>query len=185
MALRFDKNELWLFVQLDAKREHVYDEDAELLVQLIDIEARQVVLFALLGAGGTIVRAALDGLAAETRAVLERVERVFRAQVAIYVGGEQRGHAHDPGAARTKRTRHPRAPGAAAAQRIEAPSRRGDQRALKRPPPVRDEQLPFGPPQPQAASTSSVLSALERLTSNGRSPTSSSRRCSCTASPST
>ena len=92
MATRFENNELWLFVQLDAKRAGAYDEEAELLVQLIEVDGRPVVLFALLGAGNIVARTALDGMAAETRAVLERIERVFRAQVAVYVGGEHARH---------------------------------------------------------------------------------------------
>ena len=162
MALRFDNNELWLFLQLDAKRGNLYEEEAELLVQLVDIEGRPIVLFALLGASGAAARVALDGLAAETRAILERIERVFRAQVAVFVAGEPRSARmilaprEQNARAILERLARPRpVPAVSAADAIA--------RALKRPPPVRDQQLPFGPPRPQAASTASVLSALERL----------------------
>jgi hypothetical protein len=162
MATRFADNELWLFVQLDAKRAAVYDEEAELLVQLIEVDGRPVVMFALLGAANAVARAALDALAADTRAILERIERVFRAQVAVYVAGELRSTRmilaprEQNARAVLERIARPRpTPSAQASDAIE--------RALKRPPPVRDEQLPFGPPRPQAASTASVLSALERL----------------------
>ena len=162
MAVRFDKNELWLFVQLDQKRAEAYDEEAELLVQLVEIEGRPIVMFALLGASGAVARAAVDGLSSDTRAMLERIERVFRAQVALYVDGEQRAtrmilapREANARAILERLTRARPAPAIAAADAIE--------RALKRPPPARDEQLPFGPPRPQAASTSSVLAGLERL----------------------
>jgi hypothetical protein len=162
MAVRFEKSELWLFVQLDEEHADAYDEEAELLVQLLDIDGRPVVMFALLGADGAVARAAVDGVASETRAMLERIERVFRAQVALYVAGEQRATrmilAPREANARAILERLTRARPSSAVAAPDAIAR-----ALKRAPPVRDDQLPFGPPRPQAASTSSVLSALERL----------------------
>ena len=162
MALRQDRNELTLFVRLDPARPDAFDEEAELLVQLVEPEGYPVVVFALCGAHDAVARAALDGNAHETRATLERLERVFRANVALYIGSELRAArsilAPREANARAilERMARPRA-----APRIVGGA--AVERALRDPPPVRDERLPFGPPRPQPATTSSVLASVQRL----------------------
>ncbi len=162
IALGREEGELWLFVQLDANRAEAFANEGELLVQLSEIQDRPVVVLALLGSGGEVARAVLDGLSADTHKTLERLERAFRAQAALYVDGQLQT---------TKLLSAPRESNAhAILERLGAwrptpalPAADAIERALHDPPPVRDEELPFGPPRPQAASTSSVLGAVRRL----------------------
>lgn len=162
MLLSNDKGELTFYVRLDPARPDMFDEDAELLVQFAEPDGYPVVVFTLLGAGRAVSRTAVDGLAADTRAVLERLERVFRATVALFAGNELRATrailAPREANARAilERLARPRpSPVLQAAQAIEL--------ALRDPPPLPDESLPFGPPRPQPASTASVLAAVQRL----------------------
>jgi hypothetical protein len=162
MLLASDKSELTFFVRLDPARPDVFDEEAELLVQFAEPDGYPVVVFTLLGAGRAVSRTAIDGLSADTRAVLERLERVFRATVALFAGNELRATrailAPREANARAilERLARPRpAPVLHAAQALEL--------ALREPPPLPDESLPFGPPRPQPASTASVFAAVQRL----------------------
>ncbi|MFI5307936.1 MAG: hypothetical protein ACHQ53_11310 [Polyangiales bacterium] len=162
MACKLDERELWLFVKLDARRAQVFADAPELLVQLTHVQQHPVVVLALCGHGGEVARAVLDGLSTEAQAVLERLERSFRAQLVLHVDGTPREQ---------RTLAAPRESNAhAILERVRGADVKGGpsghdavQHAIHEPPPVRDEELPFGPPRPQAASTSSVLGAVQRL----------------------
>jgi hypothetical protein len=162
MASRHDGGELWLFVQLDGRRAAAFSEELELLVQLAEVDDRPVIVLALTAKNGEVARATLDGLSSDGRQTLERLERAFRAQLALYVDGQL--HATRIVAAPRESNAHAileRLSAARPAPRLSAAD--ALERAFHDPPPVRDEELPFGPPRPQAASTSSVLAAVQRL----------------------
>jgi hypothetical protein len=163
MQLALAPDELTLYVQLDTQRADVYDDEAELLIQLTTIDERPVVLLTLLGARDAVARAALDGLAPATQRLLGRLEHDFRARLVLRVGREQRG---------TRSILAPREANAAAiGARIQAArnepaiaAHAAIDRALAEPPPdVRADELPFGPARLKAASTASVLTAVEQL----------------------
>lgn len=162
LALRQERGEIWLFAMLDAPRAATFDEDAELLLQLAEADGYPVVVLTLIGASGRVARLALDALLPDTRAMVERLERVFRASLVVYVGAEQRMQrallAPREANARVmlERLARPRPkPRIAGSEAID--------RVLADPPKFRDEQMPFSAPRPEAATTASVLAAVQRL----------------------
>jgi hypothetical protein len=162
MALRQEHGDIWLFVQLDEPHAHTFAQEADLLVQLVDAGGRPVVVLTLVGADGAAARLPLDGPAPETRALLERLAQTFRAQLALYLGGKL-VETHTLAAPRESNTR-------AIVERLALPRpaptltpAKAVEQVLHQPPPLHDEQLPFGPQRAQAATTASVLDAVKRL----------------------
>lgn len=164
MALRCEGDALNLYVKLDDKRAAAYDDEADLLVQLAQVQGRPLVVLALLGDGRAVARTVLDGLAPTTQALLERLGRDFRVQLKVCVDDEL-----DEAAARpifAPRESNARAILARLLERAWQPEL-GAQEAiaacLAAPPKVRDPQSPFAPARLPPPSTSSTVADLARL----------------------
>lgn len=165
LALRLVADELWLFV-------HVEDADAEplrrgleLYLQYIEVEAYPVMIVTLLASApeSTPLRLVLDGYSEADQRVLEHLSRSFRARVALYV---RRRYAETltvsalrEGVAQAISDRLSELP--------KEPPPIGASDALLRvqltPPPLTNDDLPFGPARREASTTSSVRAAVAQL----------------------
>jgi hypothetical protein len=162
VMLREDPSELWLFVKLDGGPAQTFAQDPELLVQLGEAGGRPMVVLALAGAASQVVRIVLDGLATSTRALLERLAQNFRVQLALYADGQLEA---------TRVVAAPRESNARAIlERLAKPRAtpkmgavKATEQVTRRPPPLRDEQIPFGAARAEPASTASVLDAVRKL----------------------
>ncbi len=155
----------WLFVRVYADHEHVLSKSSDLLVQYMQIEDYPVVFLALVDAfeGEPFVRrAVLDPLRLRDRQVLEALQSSYEARVAIYVGDEFK-RSFEIAAFREAVV------GAILQQVEEVPPPQAISasealtRAAEEPPPINRPDLPFGPPQKQAATLEVVRGAVERL----------------------
>jgi hypothetical protein len=165
LAVRLVADELWLFVHVDEGDAEQLRHGAELYLQYIEVEAYPVLLVSLLAAApeSTAMRLALDGHSDADRRVLEHLSRSFRARVALYV---RRRYAETVTVAALRE---------GVAQEIsdrlgELPSEPppiGATDALLRvqhaPPPLSNDDLPFGPARREASGTASVRAAIAQL----------------------
>jgi hypothetical protein len=161
MLLQQTPEELWLCVAIDQGHLDAFGHEAELLLQLVEVEGHPVVLLSWVGAHQHVARLLLDGDAATTRQLLSRLEQGFRFQAALYLGGQLRMVR----GVSAPRESNARAVLAKLAGRSKSRSSfvAVRQQVLREPPPVRDETMPFLPSKAQPATTSSVLAALQQL----------------------
>ena len=155
----------WLFVRVYADYEHVLSANSDLLVQLVQVEDYPVVFLVLVDAyeGEQFVRrAVLDPRRQQDRQVLEALRDSYEARVAVYVGDEFKRSfqiaAFREAVVRAILEQVDGMPSPRAVSVTEAMAR-----AAQKPPPITHPDLPFGPPQPQAATFEAVREAVDRL----------------------
>ena len=162
MRVRVEPGELLLFVRLDAAHRTSFDEDAELMLQSVTVKGRPVVLLGLEGAGRVVARLALDGLAAEARELLNRLQRDFKAQLVLCDGDRARSprsifapREGNAAAIAARLERHREAPQVSADEACEC--------VLRDPPKTHDARWPFAPARVQSQSPASVLASVAQL----------------------
>lgn len=165
MTWRIERDELWLYLRLEARHPDAFADAIDLMPQYVEIEGHPIVLCTLLDASGiedASARVALDPRAAADRAVLERLAHVFRARLIRYA---------EDGSYVARTVRAPREEIVRAmierAARVVAPSDGGAEAAMERvlaaPPPIGNESMPFGPARP-LATPASARAAVASLT---------------------
>ncbi|HKU39813.1 MAG TPA: hypothetical protein VJR89_16750 [Polyangiales bacterium] len=164
MAYKLIDDELWLFTRLDEGHASAFRYGADLALQYVELEGYPIAVLTLLEAreDGYEIALGLDGRAEADLRVLEHLARSFRARVALYVeslyietvtvstlreGVAQAihdkilklpvEHGHDPGALLA--------------------------RVLEDPPPLTNDDLPFGPARREASTVVSVWASVEQL----------------------
>jgi hypothetical protein len=167
MTYRNENDELWLFVHLDRDHAGAFRRNPELMLQYVEVADYPLVVLCLVDFSGStplVARIVLDGLLEQERRVVESLERSFRARVALY---EEQHYAETLTVA-TLREGVARLVGEKLSG-ARAPTGMSAARALRHvrvaPPPVHNEDLPFGPARRQSASTATVLAAVEQLES--------------------
>jgi len=167
MALKLVADELWLFVHIDEERAAEFRRAVELFLQYVEVEGYPVLLLSLLGQAqeGQPIRLALDGHSDSDLRVLEHLSRSFRARVALYVGGVYL----ETLTAASLREGVAQAISERIAQLPAARPALGSGDALLRvqhaPPPLTNDDLPFGPARREASTTATVLASVEQLAS--------------------
>ncbi len=163
MAFKTDPSP-WLFVRFDEAPLDVHREHRDLLIQYQEVEGRPVVVLSLLlgyGENEQVHRALLDPQSTEGAALLQALQTAFQAKVSMYLDDDYL-ETRDVASLREGVVRHV----------IErAASCSGSAMSWDDAvgfvwdnlPPVHSEDLPFGPPKRQAASTTTILAAVERL----------------------
>ncbi len=167
MALKLAVDELWLFVHLEQAHAGAFRHGADLMLQYAESDGYPVVVLSLVDQTGEepyAIRLALDGRADTDQRVIEHLARSFRARVALYVEGLY----FETVTVSTLRE--------GVAQAIcdkidKSPQERGNHgaaeamvRVLHAPPPLWNDDLPFGPARRETPSTTMVLAAVEQLT---------------------
>jgi hypothetical protein len=167
MALKLVADELWLFVHIEEERAAAFRRGVDLVLQFVELEHYPVLVLSLLTQGEEphAIRLALDGYSHADLRVLEHLSRSFRARVALYIGGVYCA-THTVAALRegvaeaiSERLakRQPERPALSSAEAL--------MRVLHAPPPLWNDDLPFGPARREASSTALVLAAVEQLAS--------------------
>lgn len=154
----------WLFVRFDEAPLDVHREHRDLLVQYQEIEGRPVVVLSLLlgyGENEHVHRALLDPHSSDGAALLSALASAYQAKVSMYLDDDY------------LESREVASLREGVVQQVIARAAMANHSALSwdeatsivwdNLPPVHSDDLPFGPPKRQAASTASVLSAVERL----------------------
>ncbi|HEX2676627.1 MAG TPA: hypothetical protein VHM19_08300, partial [Polyangiales bacterium] len=170
MALKLADDELWLFVQLDSDHDTCFRRGAELMLQYSEADGYPVVVLSLVDENGNepyAIRLALDGRAEADLRVLEHLSRSFRARVALHVEGEYLSTVTvstlREGVAQAicdkidalPHDHHSGGPSPAEAL----------VRVLHAPPPLWNDDLPFGPARRETPTPVAVLAAVEQLSS--------------------
>jgi hypothetical protein len=165
LAVRLVADELWLFVHVDEADAEQMRHGLELFLQYVEVEAYPVLIVSLLAsaAESTPMRLTLDGYSDADQRVLEHLSRSFRARIALYV---RRRYTETLTVAALRE---------GVAQEIsdrlhelpkEAPPI-GATDALLRvqhaPPPLTNDDLPFGPARREASTTASVRASVAQL----------------------
>lgn len=165
LAVRLVADELWLFVHVDEADAEQMRHGLELFLQYVEIEGYPVLLLSLLAHApeSKPMRLALDGHSDADQRVLEHLSRSFRARVALYV---RRRYSETLTVAALRE-------GVAQAisdRMAELPSELpaiGATDALLRvqhePPPLSNDDLPFGPARREASTTASVRASVAQL----------------------
>jgi hypothetical protein len=167
MALRLAADELWLFVHLEQSHAAAFRHRADLMLQYAEADGYPVAVLSLVNQSGEehyAIRLALDGRADSDQRVLEHLSRSFRARIALYVEGLyvetitvatlREGVAQAISDKITKLP-HERSVQSAADAMV---------RVLHAPPPLWNDDLPFGPSRRETPTTLTVLAAVEQLT---------------------
>ena len=165
LAVRLVADELWLFVHVDEADAEQMRHGLELFLQYLEVEAYPVLIVSLLASApeSTPMRLTLDGYSEADQRVLEHLSRSFRARVALYV---RRRYAETltvaalrEGVAQAISDRLSELP--------KEPPPIGATDALLRvqhaPPPLSDDDLPFGPARREASTTASVRASVAQL----------------------
>jgi hypothetical protein len=167
MALKLVADELWLFVHAEDARLPGLRRGIDLMLQYVELEGYPVVVVALVSPSqeAYALRLALDGYAEFDLRVVEHLSRSFRARVALYAGGQYSEtltvSTLREGVAQAISDR-------LAARPRERPALSASEamvRVLHAPPPLWNDDLPFGPARREASSTATVLASVEQLAS--------------------
>ncbi|HET8932452.1 MAG TPA: HEAT repeat domain-containing protein [Polyangiales bacterium] len=165
LAVRLVADELWLFVHVDEADAEQMRHGLELFLQYVEIEGYPVLLLSLLAHApeSRPMRLALDGHSDADQRVLEHLSRSFRARVALYVRRRYSDTltvaALREGVAQAISDRMQELPS-------ELPAI-GATDALLRvqhaPPPLTNDDLPFGSARREASTTASVRASVAQL----------------------
>jgi hypothetical protein len=167
MAIKLVADELWLFVHIEEERAAAFRRGVDLMLQYVEIEDYPVLVLSLVSQSQEphAIRLALDGHSEPDLRVLEHLSRSFRARVALYIGGLYCETL-------TVATLREGVAQAMADKLAELPKERtalssadAMVRVLHAPPPLWNDDLPFGPARREASTTAAVLAAVEQLTS--------------------
>ena len=167
MAVKLTSDELWLFVQLDEVRAPAFRRGVDLLIQYTEVESYPVLVLSLLGAGENIqpVRLMLDGHSDSDLRVLEHLSRSFRARVAVYIGGVYcetfTVASLREGVAQAISDKLATLP----SERPQLTAAEALVRVSHAPPPIANDDLPFGPARREASTTATVAASVEQLAS--------------------
>jgi hypothetical protein len=167
MAVKLTTDELWLFVQLDEQRAPAFRRGVDLLIQYAEVEGYPVLVLSLLGAGENIppVRLMLDGHSDSDLRVLEHLSRSFRARVAVYIGGVYcetfTVASLREGVAQAISDKLSTLP----SERPQLTAAEALVRVSHAPPPISNDDLPFGPARREASTTGTVAASVEQLAS--------------------
>ncbi len=165
MSVRLTEDELWLFVRLDEAHASAFRHGADLALQYVEVESYPVLVLSILDQRHEhyAARCALDGRAARDLKVLEHLSRSFRARVALYVESlyietvtVSTLREAVAQAIRDKLAKLPSEPPHLSA--VDAIAR-----TMQSPPPLWNDDLPFGPVRREAPTTVTVLAAVEQL----------------------
>jgi hypothetical protein len=165
LAVRLVADELWLFVHVDESDAENMRHGLELFLQYVEVEAYPVLIVSLLAsaADSLPMRLTLDGYSEADQRVLEHLSRSFRARVALYV---RRRYSETLTVAALRE-----GVAQAISDRLsdlpKQPPPIGATDALLRvqhaPPPLTDDDLPFGPARREASTTASVRASVAQL----------------------
>jgi hypothetical protein len=167
MAIKLVADELWLFVHIEESRAAAFRRSVDLLLQYAELEGYPVLVLSLVTPGEEphAIRLALDGYAQTDLRVLEHLSRSFRARVALYIGGVycetvtvaalREGVAQAISEELEKRKN----------ERPSLSSSEAMMRVLHSPPPLWNDDLPFGPARREASTTALVAASVEQLSS--------------------
>jgi len=154
----------WLFVRFDEAPLDVHREHRDLLVQYQDHEGQPVVVLSLLlgyGENEQVHRAILNPLHEDARDLLEALQSAYQAKVSMYL---------DDDYLETRDVASLREGVVTQVLQRAASAMTSDQswedlvaQVWDNLPPVHSDDMPFGPPKRQAASTATILAAVERL----------------------
>jgi len=167
MAVKLVADELWLFVHLEEEHAAAFRRGVDLMLQYAEVEGYPVVLLSLVNQSqqAHAIRHALDGHADADLRVLEHLSRSFRARVALYIGGVYCETL-------TVATLREGVAQAIADKLATLPKERAALnaadamlRVLRAPPPLWNDDLPFGPARREASTTAAVQAAVEQLAS--------------------
>jgi hypothetical protein len=167
MAIKLIADELWLFVHIEEERAAAFRRGIDLMLQYVEIEDYPVLVLSLVSQSQEphAIRLALDGHSESDLRVLEHLSRSFRARVALYIGGLYCETL-------TVATLREGVAQAMADKLVQLPKERtllssadAMVRVLHAPPPLWNDDLPFGPARREASTTAAVLAAVEQLTS--------------------
>jgi hypothetical protein len=166
MAVKLVADELWLFVHIEEERAATFRRGVDLMLQYSEIEAYPVLVMSLVSQSHEhAIRLALDGHSEVDLRVLEHLSRSFRARVALYIGGVYcetlTVAALREGVAQAISEKLAQLPG----ERSAVSSAEAMMRVLHAPPPLWNDDLPFGPARREASTTAAVLAAVEQLAS--------------------
>ncbi len=169
MALKLADDELWLFVQLDQEHQIVFRRGAELMLQYAETDGYPVVVLSLVDQNDEdpyAIRLALDGRAEADMRVIEHLSRSFRARVALHVDGlftqtvtvsTLREGVAQAICDKIDALPHDHHGGPSPADALV--------RVLHSPPPLWNDDLPFGPARRETPSTVAVQAAVDQLSS--------------------
>jgi len=165
LAVRLVADELWLFVHVDEADAEQMRHGLELFLQYLEVEGYPVLIVSLLASApeSTPMRLTLDGYSEADQRVLEHLSRSFRARVALYV---RRRYAETLTVA-ALREGVAQAIGDRLSELPKEPPAIGATDALLRvqhaPPPLTNDDLPFGPARREASTTTSVRASVAQL----------------------
>jgi hypothetical protein len=167
MALKLVADELWLFVHLEEQRASAFRRGVDLLLQYVEVEAYPVMVLSLVSQNQEphAIRLALDGHADTDLRVIEHLSRSFRARVALYIGG---GYCETLTVATLREGVAQAIVEAIAKLPSERPPLGAAEamvRVLHAPPPLWNDDLPFGPARREASTTATVLASVDQLSS--------------------
>ncbi len=164
MAVVMDE-EPWLFVRVDDVHAEIIGTQSDLLVQYLEVEGYPTVFLTLVIGHDDepyVRRLVLDPYAEGDREVLEALGQSFQASVACYIGDYYQGTIQVSALRESvvhailERT----------AESVEDSGLFGEEaleEAIVQPPPVRAENLPFGPARRRTASLTTAADATEQL----------------------
>jgi hypothetical protein len=167
MAVKLVADELWLFVHIEEARAAAFRRGVDLMLQYSEIESYPVLVMSLVSQSQEphAIRLALDGHSDVDLRVLEHLSRSFRARVALYIGGlyceTLTVAALREGVAQAITDKLAQLPD----ERPALSSAEAMMRVLQVPPPLWNDDLPFGPARREASTTAAVLAAVEQLAS--------------------
>jgi hypothetical protein len=167
MAVKLVADELWLFVHIEEARAAAFRRGVDLMLQYVEVENYPVLVLSLVNQSqeSHAIRLALDGHSDADLRVLEHLSRSFRARVALYIGGvycETLTVATlREGVAQAMADRLATLP----KERAALSSAEAMLRVLRAPPPLWNDDLPFGPARREASTTAAVQAAVEQLAS--------------------
>jgi hypothetical protein len=167
MAVKLVADELWLFVHIEEERAAAFRRGVDIMLQYSEIEAYPVLVMSLVSQSQEphAIRLALDGHSDVDLRVLEHLSRSFRARVALYIGGlyceTLTVAALREGVAQAISDKLAQLP----PERSAVSSAEAMMRVLHAPPPLWNDDLPFGPARREASTTAAVLAAVEQLAS--------------------
>jgi len=150
---------------LDETRSSALPQGLELMLQYVEVEDYPLALLSLLGQSPNArpARAVLDGYARRDVAVVEHLSRSFRARVALYSGDAYQETVTvaslREGVAQAILDRLAEAP----QERPMIGAHDAVQRAQRMPPPLTNDDLPFGPAQREASTPAAVAASVEQL----------------------
>jgi hypothetical protein len=165
MVWKLAEDELWLYVQLDEARASAFRHGADLMLQYAELERYPVCVLSLVDQPPQryALRVALDGRAGADLRAIEHLSRSFRARVALYVDGlyieTTTVAVLREGVAQAVQDKIKKLP-------LEKPTLGAAeilQRVLHQPPPLWNDDLPFGPARREAPTLDTVLAASEQL----------------------